>query len=75
MISIKIDREIEIMRKAGRITAGARALAGSMVRPGVKTKDIDKAVYDFIVSHGAKPFVPALRRLSREALAFPSTMW
>lgn len=28
---------------------------GSMVRPGVKTKDIDKAVYDFIVSHGAKP--------------------
>ena len=55
MISIKIDREIEIMRKAGRITAGARALAESMVRPGVKTKDIDKAVYDFIVSHGAKP--------------------
>ena len=55
MISIKLDREIEIMRKAGRITAGARALAGSMVRPGVKTKDIDKAVYDFIVSHGAKP--------------------
>jgi methionyl aminopeptidase len=55
MISVKIDREIEIMRKAGRITAGARALAGSMVRPGVTTKEIDKAVYDFIVSHGAKP--------------------
>ncbi len=55
MISVKIDREIEIMRKAGRIAAGARALAGSMVRPGVTTKEIDKAVYDFIVSHGAKP--------------------
>lgn len=55
MISVKIDREIEVMRKAGRITAGARALAGSMVRPGVTTKQIDKAVYDFIVSHGAKP--------------------
>ena len=43
------------MRRAGRITAGARALAGSMVRPGVTTKEIDKAVHDFIVSQGAKP--------------------
>jgi methionyl aminopeptidase len=43
------------MRQACKITAAARALAGEMVRPGVKTKDIDKAVYDFIVSQGAKP--------------------
>ncbi len=43
------------MRRAGRITAGARALAGSMVRPGVTTKEIDKAVHDYIVSQGAKP--------------------
>ena len=32
------------MRRAGRITAQARALAGSMVRPGVTTKEIDDAV-------------------------------
>lgn len=43
------------MRRAGRITAQARALAGEMVRPGVTTKEIDKAVHDFIVSQGAKP--------------------
>ena len=55
MISIKTERELEVMRRAGRITAGARALAGSMVRPGVTTKEIDKAVHDFIVSQGAKP--------------------
>ena len=43
------------MRQACEITAAARALAGEMVRPGVKTKDIDKAVRDYIVSRGAKP--------------------
>ena len=31
MISMKSPREIEAMRKAGRLTAQARALAGSMV--------------------------------------------
>ena len=43
------------MRQACRITAAARALAGEMVRPGVKTKEIDKAVPDFIVAQGAQP--------------------
>jgi len=43
------------MRKAGKITAAARALAGEMVKPGVSTKAIDKAVHDFIVSQGATP--------------------
>ena len=43
------------MRQACKITAAARALAGEMVRPGVSTKQIDKAVHDYIVSQGAKP--------------------
>ncbi len=43
------------MRQACEITAAARALAGEMVRPGVKTRDIDKAVREYIVSRGAKP--------------------
>ena len=55
MIPIKNDREISMMRRACRITAAARALAGDMVRPGVTTKEIDKAVHDFIVSQGATP--------------------
>ena len=55
MISVKNEREIEVMRKACRITAAARALAGEMVRPGVTTRQIDKAVHDYIVSQGAKP--------------------
>jgi methionyl aminopeptidase len=43
------------MREACKITAAARALAGELVKPGVTTAHIDKAVHDFIVSHGAKP--------------------
>ena len=55
MISLKSPREIECMRRAGRLTAQARALAGSLVRPGVTTHEIDTAVRRFIESHGAKP--------------------
>ncbi len=55
MIIIKNGHEIESMRQACRITAAARALAGEMVRPGVSTLQIDKAVHDYIVSQGAKP--------------------
>ena len=55
MIAIKNARELDVMRQACKITAAARALAGEMVRPGVSTKQIDKAVHDYIVSQGAKP--------------------
>ncbi len=55
MIAIKNERELALMRQACKITAAARALAGEMVRPGVTTKQIEKAVHDYIVSQGAKP--------------------
>ena len=55
MISLKSPREIEHMRRAGRITAAARALAGKLVKPGVTTLEIDHAVRKFIESQGAKP--------------------
>lgn len=55
MISIKSPAEIEKMRSAGKLTAQARALAGSMIKPGVSTLEIDKEVRRFIESHGARP--------------------
>ncbi len=55
LITIKTPEEIEKMRAAGRLTAQARALAGSMIRPGVTTGEIDREVKRFIRSHGAKP--------------------
>lgn len=55
LITIKTPEEIEKMRSAGRITAQARALAGTLVKAGVSTFEIDREVKRFIQSHGAKP--------------------
>ena len=55
LISIKSPSQIDKMRKAGRITAAARKLAGEMVEPGVTTLQIDREVKKFILSCGAKP--------------------
>ena len=54
-IYIKSKSEIELMRQAGRITAGARTIARQAVAAGVSTKQIDKLVHEFIVKSGAKP--------------------
>ena len=55
MITLKSTHEIELMRRAGKITAAARALAGEMVKPGVTTQAIDRAVDAFIRKQGAVP--------------------
>lgn len=55
MITLKSSHEIELMRRAGRITAAARAIAGEMVRPGVTTQEINRAVEDYIRKQGAIP--------------------
>ena len=55
MITLKSAHEIELMRRAGKITAAARAVARNMVKPGVTTQQIDKAVYKFITEQGATP--------------------
>lgn len=43
------------MREASHIVAQALELAGTLVKPGARPIDIDKAVDDFIVSKGGKP--------------------
>jgi methionyl aminopeptidase len=55
LITLKSPRELDCMRKAGRITAQARKIAGDMVEPGVTTLEIDTAVRKFIESQGGKP--------------------
>ena len=55
MITLKSSHEIDLMRRAGKITAAARAFAGEMVRPGVTTQEIDRAVEHFIRKQGAVP--------------------
>ena len=55
LISLKSEREIEAMRRAGQLTAEARRLAGSLIAPGITTRKIDRIVREFIEDNGAKP--------------------
>ena len=54
-IYIKSKSEIEILRQAAKIAAGARSMGRQAVRDGLTTRQIDKAVHEFIVKSGAKP--------------------
>lgn len=54
-IVIKSNRDIELMRQAGRLAAGARSLARQMIEPGVTTRAINKEVFHFMKKNGAEP--------------------
>lgn len=55
MIRVKTESEIQKMRKACSVSAGALAAGGAAVKPGATTADVDKAVYDYILAHGGIP--------------------
>ncbi len=55
MIVLKTNRELNLMREACRISAGALRVAGEAVEPGVTTEEIDRLAYQYIISQGAKP--------------------
>lgn len=52
-IILKSSREIDIMEKAGRVVAGAFEKLRDVIRPGLKTRDIDGLVYEHITGEGA----------------------
>lgn len=55
MIVIKSKNEIDIMRKAGRIVAGALEAVRKAIAPGITTAELDKIADDYIRSKGAIP--------------------
>lgn len=55
MIIIKNNKEIELMKKAGRIVAETLLLVGEKVKPGITTAELDSIAEEFITKHGAKP--------------------
>ena len=55
MIKLKSQLEIEKMREAGKITAGALEAAREVIKPGITTNQIDTVIRKYIESHGAKP--------------------
>ena len=55
MIIIKNDKEIDLMRIAGRIVAETLLLVETKVKPGITTAELDRIAEEFITKHGAKP--------------------
>jgi methionyl aminopeptidase len=47
--------EIERIRAAGKIAAGAVEAVGAAIAPGVTTDALDAIAHDFVISHGAYP--------------------
>ena len=55
MITIKSEREIELIKEAGKLISLTFEYLEQFIKPGITTKDIDKLAYDFIIEHDAYP--------------------
>jgi methionyl aminopeptidase len=55
MITLKRNREIGLMREAGKLVAEAHRIAAGMIEPGMTTREIDAAIESFYDAHGAVP--------------------
>lgn len=55
MIIIKSDREIGLMREAGRIVALALEKMKEVLQPGMTTADLDRIAEEIIKGNGARP--------------------
>jgi methionyl aminopeptidase len=67
MIELKTDREIEIIRSNGKILARALKLVKENIRPGTRTKELNRLAEDFITGEGAYPAFKGYR-------GFPSSI-
>lgn len=55
MITIKTPREIELMRKAGKIVYETHKYLQPLLKEGITTNEIDKLAHDFILKQDATP--------------------
>lgn len=55
MLTLKSSREIAAMRNAGLIVWEAHQVAAGMIRPGITTGEIDRAVEDFFLERQVVP--------------------
>lgn len=55
MITIKSEREIELMRKAGMLVSEMHKYIKPFIKEGITTRELDKLCEDFITSHDGVP--------------------
>ncbi|MBU9711162.1 type I methionyl aminopeptidase [Evansella tamaricis] len=55
MIQLKSEREIELMKGAGKLVAEIHQEIGKLIQPGISTLEIDTFVEDYMKKNGALP--------------------
>ena len=55
MVHLKTAEEIQIIRESAKILAQAHGEVARMIKPGVKTKDLDRRAEEFIRDHKGVP--------------------
>jgi methionyl aminopeptidase len=53
MINIRSEREIELLKEAGKIVAGAHSYIKDFIKPGITTLELDEKINNFFLSKGA----------------------
>ena len=74
MVSIKSDREIELMKEACKITAETHELLEKNIHAGMSTYELDKMAEEFIKSKGGIPAQKGYPSGVRGVPDFPSTL-
>lgn len=71
-VTIKSEREIDLIRESCQIVAEVLALLGSQVKPGIHTRELDRIAEEYIRS---KDSVPAFKGYGHDRHnLFPSTL-
>jgi methionyl aminopeptidase len=70
-IHIKTEKELEIMRRAGKALAAVMAEIEKEVRPGIDTLQLDKLAEELVLRCGGKP---AFKGYGDPKNAFPATL-
>ena len=55
MITIKSEREIELLAKAGHIVYLTHQYLAPFIKPGISTEELNRLGEEFIISQGATP--------------------
>ncbi len=74
MVSIKSEREIELMMEACKITAETHEMLEKSIKPGISTYELDKMAEEFIRSKGGIPAQKGYPSGIKGVPDFPSTL-
>ena len=55
MVHLKTEEELHLIRNSAHVLAKAHGEVAKLIRPGVKTSELDKVAESFIRDHGGKP--------------------